>query len=266
VHIVFFVLSSYDKFNRSLKKFTPCIFIRTILVRNHRYQKNPFNRIQRMQCVGNQLLPITTNTPEVITKFYDHFTDYQYHMYYDFDNVVFPCKTLRGIHITSPKINLFDQNLPRGEYVTEIIASNITIDYDTLISCYPSIEKLEVHQITNFQYLPHIKYFHINGHVTNTKEILDNLPDTIESLIIVNGGDMTTIHDYQFPHLFYLKINLSCHTFSTSLNINTIIFLIHCDPDTNVEINVPNVKNIIITPREARYQKIKEGWLRNSEY
>jgi hypothetical protein len=204
--------------------------------------------------MDNHLLPIVADIPEDIIEFYNHFTDYQYHyMNYDFDIVISSCKILRGIYITSPKLISFNQNLPCGEYITEIIAPNVIINYDTLITYYPSIEKLEVHMINNLQYLPRLKYLQINGHVANTKEMIENLPDTIESLIIADGADMSTIHDYQFPHLSYLKINLPCHTFSTSLNINTIVFLIHCDPDRSVEINIPNVKNIIIAQKEIKY-------------
>jgi hypothetical protein len=87
----------------------------------------------------------------------------------------------------------------------------------------------------------------ING-TALTDQIIPYLPNTIKSLIIINGGSTYKIFDQlkEFAHLSYLKINFGFHDFFTPLCIDTVHIIVF----KSINIIVPNVKNIIIEQRK----------------
>jgi hypothetical protein len=107
-----------------------------------------------------------------------------------------------------------------------------------------------IHQLNQLK----LKYLRINGYL-EICDIIPNLPDTIESFIIMNGWSITPLLLNQlntFPHLNYLKINLTCSIFETILHIDTIHFIIYRHSKPVHKIDIPNVKNIIIANKDVR--------------
>jgi hypothetical protein len=115
-----------------------------------------------------------------------------------------------------------------GHHITEIFATVGVIDCQTILKHYPHIEKLEARSLNNVWQLKQskLKYLCINNNQTG--DIIKNLPDTIESFTMKRGWHTESIFDQlsKFPHLTYLKINLPFSRLTTTLNINTVHFII----------------------------------------
>jgi hypothetical protein len=220
---------------------------------------------------------LLTNYPEfldfiprdqaTLTQFYNCFANYQY-LYAD-QKIIAPDyakRSYKGIHIqhqmfnfNNSKEHMWHDILQNCHNVTEIFSPFGVLDCLFLVEYYPQIEILEVQSVSTVEQLKNmrLKFLRLNGQV-NTEEIIQNLPDTIESLIILTGHHTSAIFDQliKFPHLNYLKINLFFGTLSTSLNINTIHFILDTY-DYIIRIDIPNIKNIIITHNKFACQEKK---------
>jgi hypothetical protein len=192
------------------------------------------------------LLRIIPRNQVDLMKFYEYFADYQ-HSYVNeelsYDSFS-PFK--KSIHAISGQHIYFILGQTAGYNVTEIFIPDNHFDCVVLPYC-PQIEKLEVLDIINGEHLKQskLKYLRINDGTL----ITTILPDAIESLVVMNSRHKSLIFDQlkDLPHLNYLKINLPFAELTTTLNINTIHFIISCKDQTNITLDIPNVKNIILT-------------------
>jgi hypothetical protein len=222
----------------------------------------PFNQIQQMRSIDDldspdKILNIPITNQDNLIKFYKCFPYYQvFHM----DNICLEfdsrCQeSLEDIHILSLSfsylaIKYLSLNYLMNKYmITEIIMLHNCIDCKILVKHYSQIEKLEILDLENVEHLKktHLKYLCVRGYV-NADYIMTNLPDTIESLIILNGYHLSSSVSNQlnkFQYLHYIKFGLACSEFLTTAKINTVHFITQHHLDVNID--VPNVKNIIVT-------------------
>jgi hypothetical protein len=229
-------------------------FVRQVFTSTTSY---PSNRIQQMYSIDlfhctNKILDIYILNQQNFVKFYNHFPDYQIchigHPGLDIDNCHGSLKTVHILDLFShiDVIAYLSHNyLVNNCTITEIIMRHNTIDCEFLIKNYPHLEKLEIYSLENIKQLKQINLIYLNiGIRTRINEIIPCLPLTIKSLIIQNG-DYIPIMLNQLPHLNYLSIHLTSLELSTTLNVNTIHYVID-RRNIDVKINIPNVKNIII--------------------
>jgi hypothetical protein len=210
-----------------------------------------------------ELLVIIPKSPEDCMKFYKYFTNYQY-LYVDkknhATNISF-IKSLKGIYIYIYRKCLHNrcEILTTMNTVTEFIAPGHRFDCKDIIRWYPCIEKLNISNITTVELLKQIqlKYLKIGPITMSEAElIISSLPNTIESLIIpyeidrirslISASSLFNLLN-QFPHLRYLKINLSFSNLWTTLNICTVHLVIPINFLQYINIDMPNVQNIIVT-------------------
>jgi hypothetical protein len=234
----------------------------------------PYNKIRRMYTIdyydeiiypeipGN-LLPIIPKRGRDMDKFYKYFTDYQYcHVNYNFNMPDHINKSFVGVYgdiafyieffrTISHQNNILKYTI---SHITEIFAPSNTIDCVSLVKFFPQIEKLDVYNIQNSHPLKQtkLKYLRISRNV-ETDEIISYLPNTIESLIILNGKTPSYERSLdqlsKYPCLNYLKINIRTSLLSTPLNINTVHFILDWAGCSAVDLKIPNIKHIIITNR-----------------
>jgi hypothetical protein len=196
----------------------------------------PVNRIRRMNVIDHTTLEDYPELFKIIpVKFYEYFTDYQ------------------SLYINE-QIDIFTTSLAKPS-ITEIFAPALQINCKFLVQFFPHIEKLEVGCCENMEHLKktQIKYLKTNNHV-----MLDthagNLPDTIESLIVMKGWHIASSFDQldRFPCLSYVKIELPLYLVSI-VSIDTV-HLMYSRANSYGRSNtiiLPNVKNIIIDNTDA---------------
>jgi hypothetical protein len=250
----------------------------------------PYNKIRRMNEVNywhqfnglnnSALLRIFFYNQMDLNKFYNCFTDYQY--YYVCDEYIDTFhKSLKGIHVYNILAKPYNFDCRACHTITEIIAPHTIIDAKSLTICYPQIKKLTVGSIVNVEYLKQtlLTYFYINNSVS-MDTIFSNLPDTIESVIIPNGKSRLSdqfiryqrmvypesyipvlefslsLSLFRFQHLNYLGIVIPDTKLFFPLKINTVHIEIPLFYD-EITINIPNVRNIIVSYNSTTYQICK---------
>lgn len=234
---------------RTLKKFIDNIF----LMSNRLY---PIDKIHSMCTIDDvfefdcphhgSMLPIFFPTEVAAFKFYEIFPNYQSYSYRRTDSFHLD-KIFKEIIIS--------------HHITEFFTCDYLVDCELLIKFCPYIEKLSVNKIYNIEFLnlTKLKYLHIQDDC-ETDVIIQNLPNTIESLLIQNGYHTTSSSFDQlnkFPCLSYLKINLERIPLSTILGVHTLFLTVWCLSNDDIIINVPNIKNIIITHRYHNFRARK---------
>jgi len=212
----------------------------------------PINVIQKMHAVDqSELLRVVPGCQEDLFIFYKYFPCYRY-IYFD-ENYLAGCcnpELTVGLYICQSRISI--PTLPCYT-ITEIIAPDSTISGNTLIDFYPRLEKLHINMCESIEQLKktNIKYLHIDATI-DIMLLINNLPKTIETLIITNGLHSSCLFDQlsNFPHLAYLRINLCLPVFITNLKINTLHLLIPSDLD-KIVINVPSITHIIMSQKHT---------------
>jgi hypothetical protein len=191
------------------------------------------------------LLPIKFYQESHVVTFYKYFPDYQY--FYLNDNGYVNNK-IKGIYTDG--ILKYETSKCN---ITEIFAKTSTVDCE----CWPALEILEAYGVQNISSLRKTKltYLLIQGNEM-TNLIIQNLPITIESLIIFRGVNTTAaMFDQlaQFSRLKFLKIHVPLMGLSTTLSINTVHFMMNWNTDFDTTLDIPNVKNIIISSGYITY-------------
>jgi hypothetical protein len=194
------------------------------------------------------LLPIKFYQESHAVMFYKYFPDYQYFYLHGGNGCV--SDKIKGLYIVS----YFLVRMPSIKCnITEIFAENSIVDCE----CWPALEKLETYGIQNISSLRKTKLTYLLIHSNElTGLIISNLPVTIESLIIFHGDNISAAmldQLTQFSRLNFLKIHGPRMGLSTTLNINTIHFMMIWDTDFCTTLNIPNVKNIIISSGYVTY-------------
>jgi hypothetical protein len=252
-------------------------FIRWIFKSESSKIAYPFSKIQQMHYADyrdifqfdgldytNPLL-IIYNTEEDLITFYKYFPNYQY-LYVNEINAgkTLDSITLRGICMMYSYFDnqILDENLSmnqRTHTITEIFASNVSTDCNFLIKNYSLLDKLDINYIENIEQLKQLRLKYLCIHeYTNTNSIIENLPETIESLIIMSGWghDISSFNQLnKLPHLTYLKIGLPFSELSTPLNLNTIYLHLSTNQIFDIKIDIPNIRNIIIDRHISRIEK-----------
>jgi hypothetical protein len=205
-----------------------------------------------------ELLEIMIGSQADIIKFYEYFTDYEYLYVYGNNHVnLFDRKIARGVNMNiyrsgDPSIH---KKIASKHAITEIYAPVYTIECIDL-SYYPLLERLEANNYGNPHFLKQtrLKYLRHNDNA-NINMIIPNLPDTIESLIMFTMESVAPYLDYlsTFKYLNYLKTNLVCNELSTTLNVYTIHFIIPASSKSDIRLDLPNIKNIIISGGSCTY-------------
>jgi hypothetical protein len=164
----------------------------------------PISEIQQMYQIDTYdfwkdyvtLFELRFNDPMRIVKFYEHFPNYQYlYMANKTINSKSYCKkSFKGIHLTGSRSDyLFSMIITNFDAVTEIIAKDILINYDRLVSHCSRLEKLEIWGIYNVGHgkpkFTKLKHFYIYSDEV-TDEWIKILPNTIESLYIQKPDNM----------------------------------------------------------------------------
>jgi hypothetical protein len=231
----------------------------------------PFHRIQRMHFINRHYILFFESAifyefcimwpdhRDKRAKFYECFPDYQY-MYVCEKNDIehFGLKSLKSLYInfSSPQNEILEQNLFHDKIIiehtiTRIDALGMTVDCNFLIKNYWKIELLAIDKIYNIEHLYNVKlrFLRINSSI-KIDEIIRYLPSTLEMLILPSGQYTTSLALEQLkmlPYLNALEINCPLSEVSLTLDIRYVHFIINFDGKTNIKINVPNVRNIIIT-------------------
>jgi hypothetical protein len=221
----------------------------------------PVNKIRQMRSIDycnvvyhdklshSNILPIIPKKSQDIFTFYKYFTDYQY---FYLDKIVESIngKSFIGIY-TGFRYHCseFFKETSISHTITELIVPDINIDCEFLTK-YVALEKLNVHGLYDYQFLKETKLKYLCIILTDLYCLVKYLPHTIESLTIFRGTNQQSLDGLnQFPHLKYLEMCLSHSIVSTTLNINTIHFIIRSDYSYKCKynVNIPNVTNIIIS-------------------
>jgi hypothetical protein len=229
-------------------------FIRKILRSKTDIPINHIRQFNDLSLDYPEALKIYVSDQLNLIKFYDCFANYQVLYAIEYLDI----KPLRHRLFTSihfGNISRFQYDMDIAVFsnmytITEIIAPNYTCDCAFLINFYSQIEKLVCRIILNVEGLKktRLRYLQLN-HWVMTDKIIPYLPDTIESLIILQGIHTPTLFDQlnKLPHLNYLKINLQVFQLSISLNINTIHLVMDRAETINAKIFVSRIRNIIVT-------------------
>jgi hypothetical protein len=240
-------------------------FIRQIFKSDTSY---PYHKIQKM-CVVDpydifhcpNLLPITFQEINQFKIFYKYFTNYQY-LYLipdvDFTTVKKLKRAFNGVYLSGHiKIEeVTDMNVvlklisKHYDHITELaIPNDRSADLDLIMEWYPKIENLTAFRLTSVERLKELKlkYLCITNNIRLDK-LIPHLCDTVESLSMIDCEYTSSLFDQlnKFRRLTYIKINLNSSEFSTTLNIDTIHLIFGNYIGTIL--NMPNVRNIIITP------------------
>jgi hypothetical protein len=223
----------------------------------------PFNKIQKIRTGHTKLLPIKIHQQADIIKFYEHFADYQY-LYLSGRGPVNVCDKdslgeLRGSDISLCSIILigpsgypFIEPLSEKNMVnysiTEIIVRNCRVECQHILKYFPSLEKLEAGSFRKVEYLKQSRLKHLACYqYTGIYTFTSNLPDTIESLIMPAGQSMLSDRLNKFQYLTYLKVRLMYVKLSTELRMHTVHFIMSHPDQTDIQLDLPNVENIIFS-------------------
>jgi hypothetical protein len=229
----------------------------------------PCHHIQKMCAIDQydifhcqNLLPITLRNINEFKKFYKRFADYRYLYlvpYVNFPSIKNLNSAFRGIYISPPNIKICEMAALNSilklisRHYHDIKELTIPNGYNTNLNCilewYPLIEKItavglgQIIQLKNLK----LKYLCITDSI-EIDALIPYLCDTIESLIMMKCGYTASLFNQliKFQYLTYIKINFEKSVFSTILHIDTV-HLVTTSYDEST-INMPHVRNIIITP------------------
>jgi hypothetical protein len=214
----------------------------------------PFNQIQKMRSAdSDKILHIPITNQNNLIQFYERFPHYQvFHM----DNILegfipYHQKLPKNIHILFLKFTAIESKYLSLDYyvnrcmITEIIMPSNYMDCKIFMERYSQIEKLTIMAFENIEYLrqTRLKYLCVVGYEI-IDHIIQNLPDTIESLIITYGHHSLSVFN-KYHRLNYLKIRCDYEELNTTLDVNTIHLLISYH-HSDIIINIPNAQHIII--------------------
>jgi hypothetical protein len=241
------------------------IFVRKML-RLRTTASYPLHKIKQMHSTDSldiftfdykTLLEIVPKDIKYFNRFYNCFTDYQYlYLQGNIDIKSSNVKNMVGIYGTfgnSTKIGfnkmMYIPEIILNNHITEIFLPYCTCDWDYLIKRYPCLglhlEKLTIGTIYKYDEMvnSNLKYLSTRNYQID----IHKLPVTLESLILHHLYSASLFdHLSTLPYLNYLKMNLPFSDCMSTININTVHFIIS-NSHREIIIDMPNVKNIIIS-------------------